>query len=136
MIKDIRHVGIVVDDVVKAARFYKQLGFITWDKGMVTHEESFVLYGSVREIKYIKMYVFNLYHKISNSIELYEIPGQSGYQGLNHIAVTVDNVEKAWKFFHKKGLTMSRHIVERDGHRLFFAQDLDGNILELVEPPK
>ena len=136
MIKNIRHVGIVVDDLVRAASFYRRLGFKVWDKGIVTHEESFVLYGSAKEIKYTKMYVFDVDHKVSNSIELYEIPGECGYQGLNHIAVTVDNIEKAWKLFDKKGLTMSRHIVERDRHRLFFAIDPWFNMLELVQPPK
>ncbi len=136
MIKNIRHVGIVVDDLSEAVKFYNKLGFRVYNSGMVTYEESFVLYGSAREIKYKKMYIENCDKDTGEDlIELYEIPGESGYQGYNHIALSVQDIEKAWTFFRKKGLTMSRRIVERDRHRLFFATDPWFNMLEIVQPP-
>ena len=134
MIKDIRHTGIVVPNLVDALKFYKLLGFEECARGTVTAYEAFILYGSAIEIPYVKVYVFDIDR--SHTIELYEMKGEDGYQGFGHISFTVEDIKKAWRFFSKKGLLLSSKIVVRDRHRLFFATDPWLNMLEIVEPPK
>ena len=135
MIKNIRHVGIAVNDLLDGVSFYEKLGFQLFQTGLVTKEEAWDLYGTNEAIPYTKMLIFVKGYTIEHSemIELYQVKGESGFQSYNHIAFTVDNIEEAFKFFGDKGLLMSRKIVERSFHKLFFAIDPWLNMLELVQ---
>jgi catechol 2,3-dioxygenase-like lactoylglutathione lyase family enzyme len=133
MIKGIRHVGIVIPDLNEAIEFYAGIGFTAGPNGIVTKEESFNYYGSSKEIRWQKMAI---YAPLPQTIELYEIKGEDGYQGYNHIALEVDDIQKYYEWFGQKGILMSSKIIEKDGHKLFFATDPWLNMLEIVEPIK
>ena len=137
MIQNIRHVGIVVGNLEEGIKFYKKLGFKPSTKGVITAKESTGYYGSNRKIRWQKMYVENLDKGTGEDvIELYEVADDVGFQGYNHISFTVNDIQKCWKFFDKKGLLISRKIIENNGHKLFFIADPWFNMLEIVQEPK
>ena len=109
MIKGIRHIGLVVEDVEKALLFYQDfLGFkIYWDKiekGSFIETISAISPLSVRTIKM----------KSANGCVLellcYDSCSRSSYEkklcqaGFAHMAITVDDIDGIFVFLKEKGV--------------------------------
>jgi len=133
MLKEIRHIGIVVNDLDIAVKFYLKLGFKICSLGNLTSKICKKLYGNkgIKGITYIKL-------KIPSKncmLELYCLSKNSNdynKYSLTHISFTVENINVIWKLL--KHYRISKEIVLIDNHKLFFARDPDRNLLELVQP--
>lgn len=152
MITNIRHSGIVTKDLNKALHFYVDLlGFqvikeateelefgekiLNIPKTKLTYVKLLVgdpiLYGCLTHLNMIELYYMELPHRIGEvNKRLYK-----SYGGFNHIALTVDNIDKLYtklrkakiKFYSKPTLDPSKT------HKLCFCRDYDDNMLELCE---
>lgn len=139
MLKNIRHTGFVVTEIERALYFYiNVLGFKLLNKGTVCAAEAYSLFNLDSDIDYYKLFLNK-----TSVIELYDIKNikvkynnffRAGY--LNHFAVTVDDIDHYYKLLLElKELVISDKISELDGHKLFFATDFDGNLIEFVQTP-
>jgi catechol 2,3-dioxygenase-like lactoylglutathione lyase family enzyme len=142
MIKTIRHVAIVVKKIKKSLQFYKKvLGFREFDHGSLSEIDALKLYGLPCEIVWYKLFIdenamLELYYikdVATRFMYLYE-NSPMGFS-LNHFAVSVDDIKKYHKLLKKHGRLVS-DIKEFSNHKLFFARDLDSNLIEFVEPPQ
>jgi len=138
MLKEIRHSGIVVSDINKSLFFYINiLGFRIYNKGTLRKTQAKSLLGLNQCLYYYKLLLG------SNLIELYYFKKFNRNnktvfkrQSLNHIAFTVENIQKCWdKINFYKLKIVSNKILTINHHKLFFARDYDDNLIEFVEPP-
>ena len=139
--KAVRHTGIVVSDMDKSLKFYRDLLRL---KPVIDFEEKgefidSVLGGSGIQVRMVKMVaddggMVELLHYISHPMtrakdnKLYEI-------GPTHMAFTVDSIDETYARLSAAGVPFnSQPVVAPDGKaRLAFCQDPDGTFLELVE---
>ena len=108
MIKNLRHVGLVVSDMDRAIKFYQGLGCkvinrCTEDWGLLNLEVC----------------------KMTHNIELIK-----GEEIKNHAAFLVDN----WDGLGNRFLTWKERKTK--SHWTMFTEDPDGNVIELVKEEK
>ena len=141
MIKEIRHVGIVVKNLKKSLHFYQNvLGFKKFDEGIVVKKDAVNFYKMEYEVKWVKLRLgagtmlelYNIIDVQSRFAYAYE-NSPMGFS-LNHIALTVDDINKYHKLLDKHGRCLCR-IKESNNHMVFFARDPDENLIEFVQPP-
>lgn len=109
MIK-LRHVGIKIAHLDKSLKFYERLGNGTV---VIKRGSEYTGKGRIRTVK------------LDNQIELIKGPW-----AVNHIALTVDSIDK---YKLPADPIFSR---EDDKIKVCYITDLDGNIIELVEEKK
>ena len=142
--KAVRHTGIVVSDMDKSLKFYRDLLRL---KPVIDFEEKgefidSVLGGSGIQVRMVKMVaddggMVELLHYISHPMsraknnKVYEI-------GPTHMAFTVESIDETYKQLSDAGVNFSSTpVVSPDGKaKLAFCQDPDGTYLELVEELK
>lgn len=136
MISRIRHIGIIVKDMIEAIEPFKKILDLKDEEIYIMpplEEETesrfaFINIGGI-ELEFI--------HPISERFK--RLLGDPP-EGLNHIAYVVENIEEAVKKLEKKGISLSH--VTKDGildmgrsKIAYFGPDIPGGILiELVEP--
>jgi len=141
MLKQTRHVGIVVKDMEKMVAFYRDfLGLATaidfCAKGRFIE--------SVQALDGVDLRMVKLTLPDGSMIELLNDRGHPLDElpvrrlcdpGIVHVAFTVDDVDKTYQEFTARGLaTLSAPVTDPGGTaRLFFARDPEGNLMELVE---
>ena len=138
--KNIRHVGIVVDNLEKALHFYCDLlGFQVYKQEHQKGQWLFNLLG-IKDLIYVKLKLENyqmieLYYFPTKLDDKDEITRQFSSGGFNHIAITVDNVEEVYEKLKKENLYIKNiPILDLSAtHKLFFCRDYFGNLLEIVE---
>lgn len=139
--KNIRHIGIVVEDLDKMLEFYCGVLGMKVAKEAVedgTYIEKLIGLESavVRTVKLAADDGCTLIEllKFEGAIERVQ-PKKLYHTGITHIAVTVEDVDAVYKKIVAKGLTPnSPPVTSPDSYaRLFFVQDPEGNYLELVE---
>jgi len=137
----IRHAGIVVDDLNRSIRFYKQLGFILEQKHKVTEplESIFgkdVLDDGFTQLTWVKLKC-SPPSQCSTMIELYyfgELYITNICNGYNHIAITVTDVTQHYNRLKRaKYQGLRAEIKENEKVKMLMVRDPDGNLLELVE---
>ena len=138
----LRHVGIVVRDLERALRFYRDLlGFRearTMDEGGPFLDAILGLRGArVRTVKLeasaggaqVELLAFDQpATEIAASPPLHR-------SGPTHIAVTVDNLERLYERMHRAGVefTTAPRVSPDGGAKVTFCRDPDGTYVELVE---
>lgn len=132
-VKDIRHYGLVADDLYKSLDFYNLLGFSEISRGDLTAEETNKLIKIPRPLLWVKLknnnFIVELYYfKDCHLFGSYTV-GDSPH----HISLTVDNIEIAFNTLKLMNLVISEEIRETEQVKLFFCKDPSGNLLELVE---
>ena len=130
-IKNIRHSGIVVGNLHLALRFYKEyLGLIEIKRETLKGNYIGTLLGFPR-LTYIKLAT----PKTKDLIELYLVPSNKfHHDAFNHIAFTIDNLDKFYQKYKDKIHFLSEPILDPNKtHKVVFCEDYDGNLLELVE---
>lgn len=138
--KAIRHTGIVVSDMERSLKFYRDLlGF----KEIKRMEESGGYIDTVLGGQKIKVLTVKMSADDGNLIELLSFgPLQGGADkkrldgiGLSHIAFTVNDLDKQYRELTKKGIKFnSAPQKSPDGYaKVAFCEDPDGTFLELVE---
>lgn len=133
MVKNLRHVGIVVTNEKVAIEFYNKLGFKFESSGYLSKFQTRIFLDTKTKngLKWIKLAVDK------NILELYIMDkddiSSSLYGELFHISLTTDNIEEDYKKFEYFAIS---DIQISDKHKLFFMRDPFGNLIEMVEPPK
>lgn len=139
---NIRHTGIVTDDLKKSLYFYRTLlGFKIkkrmLEKGTTTDKISNLKNVSVETIKLYKkknQLIELLYyhsHRRSNKKKVYNI----SRIGISHISMTVNNLQKTYKKLKNKNIRfISKPNISDDGNVMItFCRAPEGTLIELVE---
>jgi len=140
MIKDIRHTGIVVQDLKASINFYKNLlGFKVAKKKLEKSEYIDKILG----FKKINVTTVKMSSPKGHMIELlkyYSHPTKKKKKrildiGISHIAFTVSNLENEYKKLTKKGFKfISKPEISPDGYaKVAFCKAPEGTFIELVE---
>lgn len=139
--KAIRHTGIVVTDMEKAFRFYRDLLGL---KPIVDFMEKGEYIDTVLAERGVHVRMVKLVADDGGMIELlqyYSHPKKPSLNkkiyetGFTHMAFTVASIDEIYKRLTEAGVKFnSPPIVSPDAKaRLAFCRDMDGNYLELVE---
>ena len=140
MIKDVRHVGIVVSDMEKSLKFYRDLLGLKI-KSLVNEEGEFL--DNMLAHENVKNKVAKLVSEQGNA--LVELIDSSSYGnkkdrdfftiGASHFALTVDDLEKTYDYLVKSGVKFTAPPQQTpDGFaKVTFCEDPDGTPIELVE---
>jgi catechol 2,3-dioxygenase-like lactoylglutathione lyase family enzyme len=140
MIKDVRHIGIVVTDMEKSLKFYRDLLGLKI-KSLVDEEGQFL--DNMLAHENVKNKVAKLYAKNGNAlVELIDSKSYGNKKdrdfftiGASHFAFTVDNLEKTYDYLVKNGVKFTAPPQQTpDGFaKVTFCEDPDGTLIELVE---
>ena len=141
MIREMRHVGIVVSDIEKNLQFWRDIMGLkvvadSWEKG------EFI--DTVQHLERVKLHMIKLTAPDDSMVELLKDdshptppPERNRLcdRGIRHIAFTVDDIQKSWDILHTHGCeVLNDPVTAPDGKaKLFFARDPEGNLLEIVE---
>ena len=141
-----RHVGLVVDDLDRSIKFYSAVfGLSVWKRAF-EEDPSYIsrLVGLENpKIEYAKMeisdsFILELlqYHNYAKKER--EGNYDSNRHGCSHLALTVtDSHLIHGRILEGGGHCNSEPLISPDGNvRVFYAHDLDGIILEIVEELK
>jgi catechol-2,3-dioxygenase len=131
----LRHIGIVVEDISKYEMFLNNIGF------EVFYDET---EGGSDIKNLIEMEVLIKIKKFKNRsndiIEILKYPNavmnnkiSPNKVGVNHIAMTVTNLDETIKRFQQFGGDLLGKVVEKENVKLCYIFDPEGNIFELVE---
>ncbi len=141
MILGTRHTGIVVRDIEKSLRFWRDVMGLTvavdtWDEGR--YIDTFQALAGVK-LRYIKLDApdgsrIELLHDVHHP----GTPAPSNVlcdPGIRHIAFAVADAGLAWRTLRANGAeTLSEPLLSPDGGaKVFFARDPEGNLIEIVE---
>ena len=141
MIKNLRHTGIVVNNLEKCISFYLNLGFYEVSREVETGEYIDSLVG----LKNVKLECAKLALKENITLELLkyhshpyknnDLPRLSNRVGCSHIALTVSNILECFKLISENGGGAINKIqTSPDGKvKVVYCYDPEGNIIEVVE---
>lgn len=138
--KEIRHVGLVVSDINKALRFYRDLLGLKVlkdqnESGRYIDSIFGVKNAGVRTVKLsasdgslIELLCFSSYPKKPAKKKIYEI-------GYSHVAFTVKDIDKEYKRLIKAGVKFhSLPQFSPDGYaKVAYCRDFERNPVELVQ---
>ena len=141
MILETRHTGIVVQDMERNLKFWRDVMGL---KVVADFREEGKFIDTVQNLKKVKLHMIKLAAPDGTIIELLKDenhptppPERNKMcdRGIRHVAFTVADVEKSWQAITDNGYeTLSGPVTSPDGKaRLFFSRDPEGNLLELVE---
>ena len=146
MIKDIRHTGIVVKDIEKSLRFYRDflgLKVFSEDKEKGSFIEKLVGIDDV-ELKWVKLKtpdgnLVELIEYISHPYNITSLNDSSANKtGCPHLAFTVDDIEKFYDAYKSMGYrSINPPALSLNGKvKVMYCFDPDEVILEFVEEIK
>lgn len=136
MIRNIRHIGIVVRDISESYNFYTNLGFIVKSDEIESGNFLDTIIGIKKcQIRIIKM-IYN-----NQMIELLEYQTPKSYDhkkeinsiGCSHIALTVNNLELIYKTLLDSGIKFINAPESNEKVKVAFCKDPNDVYLELVE---
>jgi len=140
MIKDVRHVGIVVSDMEKSLKFYRDLLGLKI-KSLVSEQGEFL--DNMLAHENVKNKVAKLVTEQGNAlVELIDSRSYGNKKdrdfftiGASHFALTVDDLEKTYDYLIKNGVKFIAPPQQTpDGFaKVTFCEDPDGTPIELVE---
>lgn len=140
MIKDIRHIGIVVIDLKASLHFYRNLlGF----KIMKQMEETGDYIDNISSLQNAKVTTVKMASLSGQMIELLKYHSHPAEQrmrevceiGVSHIAFTVDDLDAEYKRLKGKRVQFnSSPQLSPDGYaKVAFCRAPEGTLIELVE---
>ena len=137
----VRHVGIVVSDMEKALRFYRDLLGLR-DAGVVAESGSFL--DGLLGMRNTKIRTAKLAGEDGQTlIELlvFDSPGGTEATPLNaigptHVALTVADLDELYRRLSADGIAFNAppRLSPDGGAKVAFCRDPDGTYIELVEP--
>ena len=140
MIKDVRHVGIVVNNMDASLKFYKDLLGLKI-KSLVEEEGEFL--DNMLAHKNVKNKVAKLYAGNGNAlVELIDSKSFANKKnrnfftiGASHFAFTIDNLQETYEYLLENGVKFTAPPqLTPDGYaKVTFCEDPDGTPIELVE---
>ncbi|WP_020589350.1 VOC family protein [Desulfobacter curvatus] len=139
MIKNIRHTGIVVNNLTESRYFYETLlGFK--DPNLVLEDSSFI--DKILGLNKSTLTTLKMKSPDGQMIELLDF-GSSNIKtkreiiesGPTHLAFTVDNIDELYTVLKKRGVDfISAPEVSPDGYaKVSFCRAPEGTYIELVE---
>ena len=139
--KALRHVGIVVTDMERSLKFYRDLLGL---KPMVDFEEKGKFIAELSGMDGLRLHMVKLVAEDGGMVELLQYvshprkPKQDNELceiGPAHVAFTVQDIDKTVEEFSAKGVFFIHPpLVSPDGKaKVTFCKDPDGTFLELVE---
>lgn len=140
MIKDVRHIGIVVNDMDISLKFYKDLLGLKI-KSLAEEEGEFL--DNMLAHKNVKNKVAKLYAGNGNAlVELIDSKSFANKKnrnfftiGASHFAFTIDNLQETYEYLLENGVKFTAPPqLTPDGYaKVTFCEDPDGTPIELVE---
>lgn len=139
--KEIRHAGIVVSDMERSLKFYRDLLGLKVVKDFI---EKGKYIDSILGLSGVQLRMVKLIADDGSMIELLHYPSHPNRPplkteifdlGCSHIAFTVDSIDKEYERLMEKGVTFNcPPYVSPDGYaKVTFCHDPDGTSIELVE---
>jgi len=139
MVKDFRHACVVVRDLKKAIKFYRDILGLKLVKVIKIEGEHPEKILGIKGIKltYVKLRtkdqprhknaIFELHH--------WERPKAPKQKWLGHISFTVDNMDREYKRLKRLGVKFISKPLKSpvSGHKLCFGYDPDGNLIEFAD---
>jgi catechol 2,3-dioxygenase-like lactoylglutathione lyase family enzyme len=141
MINSVRHTGVVVRDLEKAANFYRALGFVDFNHAL--EEGKFIdqVTGLIdTKLEWVKLkapdgYLLELlkYHSHIDSSAM--TLQNSNKLGCSHMAFGVDNIDKTCKIIEEMGGSIVNLPALTDDKKVkvAYCHDLEGVLMEIVE---
>lgn len=141
MIINVRHAGIVVNNIKSQIKFYESLGF----EKISSDTENGIFIEQVTGIEgvtleWIKMkspdgFVLELLQYLSHSLEFKKNNAPSNKLGCSHIAFTVNNIEQACLHIKTSGGTLVNNpAISPNGMvKVAYCHDPEGVLMEIVE---
>lgn len=141
MLLGTRHTGIVVQDLERALRFWRDVMGL---RVVIDFWETGQFIDTVQGLSGVSLHMIKLAAPDGTLVELlHDVAhptappdrNQLCDLGIRHIAFTVADVAAAWTTLRAEGCTtLSEPVTSPDGKaRLFFARDPEGNLLEIVQ---
>ena len=140
MIKEVRHIGIEVNNMENSLKFYRDLLGLKIIKDM---DEQGVYIDNMLSLDYVQVKTVKLSADTGNTlIELLDFKSHNDNEvrnfytiGASHIALTVDNLEDLYKHLTKNNVKFNAPPQKSpDGLvKVTFCNDPDGTPIELVE---
>ena len=141
MIRNLRHTGIVVNNLDKCLSFYLSMGFCEVSRGIETgsYIDNLVGLNNVK-LECVKLALnenitLELLKYHSHPHENNDLPRMSNRVGCSHIALTVSNVLDCFNLISQNGGGSINQIqTSPDGKvKVVYCYDPEGNIIEVVE---
>jgi len=139
MIKNFRHACVLVKDLDRSLKFYRDiLGFKVTKSLTIEGKYPETILG-IKKIKltYVKMRVPGQPRGSQPIFELHywHRPKKSPQKGYGHISLTMKNIDAAYKRLRKLGVKfISRPTGAADSKaKVCFGYDPDGNLIEFVQ---
>ena len=140
MIKEVRHIGIVVNNIENSLKFYRDLLGLKVIKDM---DEQGVYIDNMLSLDNVQVKTVKLSADTGNTlIELLDFKSHNDNEvrnfytiGASHIALTVDNLEDLYKHLSANNIKFNAPPQKSpDGIvKVTFCNDPDGTPIELVE---
>ena len=139
MIKGFRHTCVMIKDLEKSLRFYRDLIGLKLFK-IITLEDGYA--DKIFNKKGLKLTYAKLRspYQSKNSPPIFELhlwrkPKVTHRPGYNHISFTVKNLDGEYKRLKRSGVRfISKPVVTGDGKRkICFCFDPDNNLIEFIE---
>lgn len=139
MIKNFRHACIVVRNLDKALKFYKDILGLKVFKILTVEGKYPETVLNIKGVKltYVKMRSSN---QSKNSPAIFELhywqnPRILPKPGYNHIAFTVENIDYEYKRLRKLGVKFISQPIKapHSNTKICFGYDPDNNLIEFVE---
>lgn len=140
-VKAIRHTGIVVSDMQRSLRFYRDLlGMKVW----ADFKDNSDMVQAVTEVPGANIWMIKLQAADGVSIELLQYlsnpqdvpePARSCDVGCNHIALQVEDLDKLYEELSSEGIRFHAPPTISSGGeaKTTYCRDPEGVIVELVE---
>jgi catechol 2,3-dioxygenase-like lactoylglutathione lyase family enzyme len=136
----VRHVGLVVDNIEKSYRLYRDiLGFTP----KIDQIEKGIFYEHLTGLKSGIARTSKCYSKDGTCIELIEYQSQSSKKrhkdlisdGFNHIALNVNDIESLYSKLINIGIEFINKpkFNNEKTAKVAFCKDFEGNLIELVQ---
>ena len=129
----IRHIGIIVNDLANARYFYKDLlGFEEVSSKIEKNDEILqkVVGFKPYDIEWVKLKCDS---KTLLELIKFNDPEFKPNSGMQHIAITVNNIQKVYETLKKANVKFASEPLKKDGVKLCFCRDFEGNLCEIVE---
>ncbi len=142
MILNVRHAGIVVRDIERAAEFYRMLGFS--ERSHATEQGEFIDQVTGMDstvLEWIKMdapdggFLLELLQYHSHPIQSPVVVSPSNALGSSHLAFTVEDIEKACELIVQGGgSVVNKPALSSGGEvKVAYCHDPEGVLMEVVE---
>jgi len=143
----LHHIGVAIRDIDKAVEYYQSLGIATFDSEILFKSSNFVDFtvngktpDTIVELRIRFVHIGSAQLELIQPVEG-ESPQKeflnSGGEGINHIAYTVDDLDKETDKLAKKGIKVIFSGKRQTGGFAYFDTRKVGNvIIELMQQAK